>query len=137
MKAVNAIIILVITLSCPAFAQLEFSGLKLRKTVFDNSKDAEKPANFTMTFPKDKDEFFAANIAIGLGWENDQTLITPMFEWHYNNLIDKEQDNIKAGLNLYQLMSGWGLNGAATLNNDRQKNEEKAQLLVTVFPVIK
>ncbi|MBT1696690.1 hypothetical protein KK083_07385 [Fulvivirgaceae bacterium PWU4] len=113
-------------------------AVKLRKTIFENTKEAEKPASVTATFPEEKDEFIAIHAALGIGIENQTTTFMPMVEWHYNNIIDKPQNNVKAGLmiNGGRFLNAIVVDAATTWNNDRIKEEEKLQGMLTVFPVL-
>ncbi len=71
----------------------------LRKS-FESKNDKAEPAIFTYTKPKDKDDSWLLNAAIGFNiLPNTKHTLTldPYFEYHKNTLIDKEQDNWQTG----------------------------------------
>lgn len=96
----------IITLFLFAFALSAYSQDKfiekftLRQS-FQSKNDKAEPAVFTFTKPKDKDEYWLLNAAIGfniLKSSNSVLTLDPYFEYHKNTLIDKVQDNWQAGI---------------------------------------
>ena len=79
-----------------------FDRLTLRKSF--ESKDSEaEPATFTYTKPKNKDESWLLNAAVGINilpCTREILTLAPYFEYHRNTLIDKEQNNWQTGLSL-------------------------------------
>lgn len=77
-----------------------FDRLTLRQS-FQSKNDKAEPAVFTYTKPKDKNESWLLNAAIGfniLKSNNSVLTLDPYFEYHKNTLIDKIQDNWQAGI---------------------------------------
>jgi hypothetical protein len=77
-----------------------FDRLTLRQS-FQSKNDKAEPAVFTFTKPKDKDESWLLNAAIGfnlLKSGNSVLTLDPYFEYHKNTLIDKVQDNWQFGI---------------------------------------
>lgn len=77
-----------------------FDRLTLRHS-FQSKNDKAEPAVFTYTKPKDKNDSWLLNAAIGfniLKSNNSILTIDPYFEYHKNTLIDKIQDNWQTGI---------------------------------------
>lgn len=96
----------VLTLIFVGFAVSAYSQDKLidkftLRQSFQSKNDKAEPAAFTFTKPKDKDESWLLNAAIGfniLESSNSVLTLAPYFEYHKNTLIDKVQDNWQAGI---------------------------------------
>ncbi|AKH95209.1 hypothetical protein [Elizabethkingia anophelis] len=88
-------------LSLSAYCQEKFfDRFTLRKS-FESKNDKAEPAAFTFTKPKDKDDSWLLNAALGynlLANSSANLILDPYIEYHKNTLIDKIQDNWQAGV---------------------------------------
>lgn len=95
-----------LTLSFIGFSVLTYSQEKFIKRFtlrqsFQSKNENAEPAVFTFTKPKDKDDSWLFNVAIGYNLlKNSYSVLTldPYIEYHKNTLIDKIQDNWQAGI---------------------------------------
>ncbi|AEE48798.1 hypothetical protein [Haliscomenobacter hydrossis] len=83
------------------FCQSKFIDKFTLRQSFQSKNDKAEPAVFTFTKPKDKDESWLLNAAIGynlLSSKKSVLTLDPYFEYYKNTLIDKIQDNWQAGI---------------------------------------
>lgn len=98
-KSILSLLFVGFTLS--AYSQDKFIDRFTLRQSFQSKNDKAEPAVFTFTNPKDKDESWLLNAAIGynlLKSSNSVLTLDPYFEYHKNTLIDKIQDNWQAGI---------------------------------------
>ncbi|TYP99232.1 hypothetical protein C7447_102554 [Tenacibaculum adriaticum] len=79
-----------------------FNQITLRKS-FQSKNDKAEPAIITYSKPKNKNESWLLNAAIGINVLPNTTkalTLSPYIEYHKNTLIDKEQENFQTGLAL-------------------------------------
>jgi len=103
-KILAALFILIF--SSTIFAQkLKWENVKFRKAFESETSDDDKAANLSFTLPNDGEDFYAINAGIGyefltLNGISPKDVFTGFFVYNYNNQIEKEQQNYKAGLSL-------------------------------------
>lgn len=84
-----------------AYSQDKFIDRFTLRQSFQSKNDKAEPAVITFTKPKDKDESWLLNAAIGYNLLKKSEVVLsldPYFEYHKNTLIDKEQNNWQAGI---------------------------------------
>lgn len=92
---------LFVSFTFSVYSQDKFIDRFTLRQSFQSKNDKAEPAVFTFTKPKDKDESWLLNAAIGynlLKSSNSILTLDPYFEYHKNTLIDKVQDNWQAGI---------------------------------------
>ncbi len=96
------------------FGQSVFwKNLKVRKAFETETKDDDKAANASFTFPKGKDNYFAINAGLGYEFGSSskesknkkifKNSFSGFFVYNRNNQIDKEQNNYKLGISSNQV----------------------------------
>lgn len=83
------------------YSQDKFIDRFTLRQSFQSKNDKAEPAVFTFTKPKQNDESWLLNAAVGYNLlKSSVTVLTvdPYFEYHKNTLIDKKQDNWQAGV---------------------------------------
>lgn len=93
--------LILVGLAFSGYSQDKFIDRFTLRQSFQSKNDKAEPAVFTFTKPKDKDESWLLNAAIGfniLKSSNAVLTLDPYFEYHKNTLIDKVQDNWQAGI---------------------------------------
>lgn len=80
-----------------------WKNFKVRKAFESKTNDDNNPALFSITMPKEKDDFLLVNAGIGYSYADESKKkfkydITAFFVFNQNNQIDKEQLNHKIGV---------------------------------------
>jgi hypothetical protein len=95
------LIFLYIGLTFSVYSQDKFIDRFTVRQSFQSKNDKAESAILTFTKPKEKDESWLLNAAIGFNLlknSNSVLSVDPYFEYHKNTLIDKKQDNWQAGV---------------------------------------
>lgn len=85
----------------PVIAQVDFLDLISLRKSFETKDDKAEPANLSLTWPRNDTVTRNINLAIGINFAKLQSYrynIKPIFEYHANNITEKEQNIIKGGL---------------------------------------
>lgn len=104
------LIFLYIGYAFSAYSQHNFIDRFTVRQSFQSYDQKAEPAILTFTKPKDKDESWLLNIAIGYNLlKNNMSVLSvdPYYEYHKNTLIDKKQDNWQAGVSSQWLTSNF------------------------------
>lgn len=122
-----------------------WDAIKIRKDFETGTKDDNKAANLSFTFPKDKPNYFVINAGIGYSYDNSEgnhpnfkNSIGGFFVYNRNNQIDKEQHNYKAGISngmtfFLDKDQKTALFGTNTLEYLNDRSEDSQSMIVTSY----
>lgn len=129
--------------SANSYSQDFFSwdNFKIRKTFESKTDDDNNPAIFSITMPKDKDDFLLVNAGIGYEYNKNNSThfknsISAFFVFNQNNQIDKEQLNHKIGMastQTFDFDSNESLFGTQALQYLNDINKKSKSLLATSY----
>jgi hypothetical protein len=125
-----------------SFAQIDTVYFSVSKS-FQSAKDKSKPAELNVTWPEDGVDSYSIDGALGVNFElADYSSIISSIEWHKNNLIEKEQDNLSLGLDFTTILNPLGdlknsLTIGAKYNNNKIEKLKSMRVRGLFMPLIK